>query len=114
MSPDDGWLLDMLTHARRARERVEGMTHEQFLADADKQLAVTYLVMIIGEAASQVSAETRALLPGIPWGQIVATRNRIVHRYFNVDLGILWNIVRDDVPDLVAELESRVRADEPA
>ena len=108
MSTDDSWLLDMLTYARLARERIADVTREEFLADVDKHLAVTHLVMIIGEAAAQVSNERRAALPAVPWGQIVGTRNRIVHHYFKVDFEILWNIVENDLPTLIAQLEPEV------
>src|SRR5258708_1572829 len=52
MSRDESWLLDMLAHAKKARERVSGVAREEFISDVDKQLAVTYLIMIVGEAAA--------------------------------------------------------------
>lgn len=48
MNPDDSWLLDMMVHARRP-QRVDGVTLDQFLADRDKRLAVTHIIMIVGE-----------------------------------------------------------------
>ena len=62
------------------------------------------LAQIVGEAASRVSEETRIRHPQIPWTQIVALRNRLIHGYDTVDLEILWQIVRNDMPPLVAEL----------
>lgn len=111
MDPDESWLLDMLFHAREARERVEGVTRDHFLSDRDKQLAVTHLIMIVGEAAAQVSTERRTSLPDVPWSKIVGTRNRIVHHYFKVDLEIIWDIVESDLQNLIIALRDEVPPD---
>ena len=57
---------------------------------------------------SRVSADERAKCPGIPSTQIVALRNRLIHGYDNVDFDILWQIVKQDLPALMAELEKRL------
>jgi uncharacterized protein with HEPN domain len=62
-------------------------------------------VEIIGEAASRVSAETRAQYPGIPWKAIIGTRNKVIHDYVSVDHDILWDTVQVDLPGLIAQLE---------
>jgi uncharacterized protein with HEPN domain len=75
--------------------------------DTDRQfnLAMTRLMEIIGEAASRVTHETRHEHPEVPWQQIVAFRNRIIHGYDRVDFDILWQIVHNDLPPLVSMLE---------
>jgi uncharacterized protein with HEPN domain len=60
---------------------------------------------IIGEAASNVSRETRSLSTGIPWQDITGMRNRLIHAYFDVDLDTVWSTVTKDLPVLKAELE---------
>jgi uncharacterized protein with HEPN domain len=46
--------------------------------------------------------------PSIPsevsWRQIIATRNRVVHGYFEVDLDILWDVAIIDVPQLASQV----------
>jgi uncharacterized protein with HEPN domain len=39
----------------------------------------------------------------VPWHQIIATRNRVVHGYFEVDLDILWDVAMIDVPQLASQ-----------
>lgn len=75
--------------------------------DADEMLvlALTRPLEIIGEAARHVSEPTRALAPDTAWRQITATRNRIIHGYFDVDLDTVWDILTLDLPELEAELE---------
>lgn len=58
----------------------------------------------MGEAASRLSQSTRAGLPNVPWGRIVAMRHRLVHAYFDIDHDILWSTATEDVPALMAVL----------
>jgi uncharacterized protein with HEPN domain len=76
----------------------------------DKMLlfAVVRAIEIVGEAASRISAETRLATPSIPWAEIVAMRNRLIHAYFDVDLDILWKTVTMEIPDLAALLSDFV------
>ncbi len=53
-----------------------------------------------------MSEDGRKDLPGIPWSSIVGMRNRLIHAYFDVDLDRVWDSVVDDLPPLLAEIES--------
>jgi Uncharacterized conserved protein len=68
-------------------------------------LSIVKLVEIIGEAASRVTAETREKYQEIPWADIIAMRNRLIHVYFDIDLDRVWDTVTDDLPGLMALLE---------
>jgi uncharacterized protein with HEPN domain len=69
------------------------------------QESVAYNLMIVGEAASKLSEETRAQYPAIPWNEIKGMRNQIVHGYAETERDTLWETVTIDVPDLIAALE---------
>lgn len=105
MRHDDSYLLDMLLAARKAAKFAEGISHERFIQSDLHQNAIFKVLEIIGEAASRISEATREAHSGIPWPNVVGLRNRIVHAYFEIDLDVIWNIVTDDVPALIAELE---------
>ena len=74
--------------------------------DSDRMLsfALVRAIEIVGEAASKVSAETRAELPDLPWASMVGMRNRLVHAYFDVNHDILWDTVAQAVPPLAERL----------
>ena len=108
MRRDDAWLLDMLLAARNAVRFAVPLTFSEFKEDLLHQLAILKSVEIIGEAASRVSEETKANHPDIPWTQIIGMRNRLVHTYFAIQLDIVWKVVQDDLPPLIAQLEPLV------
>ena len=71
-------------------------------------LAVVRLLEIAGEAARSVSQKTRSRISTIPWRDISGTRDRLIHGYVDVNLDIVWSIVTQDLPPLIAELEKLV------
>ena len=71
-------------------------------------LSLVKAIEVIGEAAAQVGDATRKENPSIPWAQIIAMRNRLVHVYFDINLDILWQTVQQDLPPLIVQLEALV------
>jgi uncharacterized protein with HEPN domain len=106
MQRDESWLSDMLEAALEVAQHVSDQDENQFRNDLRTQRAVERLIAIVGEAAAQVSEETRLELPVIPWRQIVGMRNMLVHRYFNIEISHVWEVVSIDLPQLVNELKS--------
>lgn len=107
MTPsDEVRLRHMLDAARKAVKYTKGVSREDFASDEIKVLAMTRLIEIIGAAAKSISEETKMQSPEIPWKEIAGTRDRLIHGYFNVDLDILWQILTDDLPTLIGNLES--------
>ena len=105
MRHDDNYLLDMLVAARKTVQFSKGLTYDSFLQSDLHQNAILKVLEIIGEAASRISNETKAAHPDVPWHNISGLRNRIVHAYFEIDLSVVWMIINDDVPVLIATLE---------
>jgi uncharacterized protein with HEPN domain len=95
----------MLDAAREAVEFVRGRTRVDLNGDRQLVLALVKDIEILGEAAYQVTPDTRDQTPGIPWDDMIGMRHRLVHAYFDIDLDILWKTAQDDLPRLIAELE---------
>ncbi len=75
-------------------------------------LALARAIEIIGEAASKVSPETRAATPFVPWVQVIAMRNRLIHAYFHIDNDIIWKTITEEVPELLLALLTIVPKDQ--
>ncbi len=98
-------LQHMLEYAQKALRFSKGKTRADLEHDDQLTLALTRAVEIIGEAASKTSRYLQEQTPTIPWADIIGTRNRLVHAYMSVDLDVLWAIVAEDLPPLVADLQ---------
>ena len=80
--------------------------------DRNRMLAMALLkeIEVIGEAANRLTDEFCAAYPDIPWKDIIATRNRLVHGYFDIDLDIVWNTVKQDLPALRLKLMKIIKS----
>jgi uncharacterized protein with HEPN domain len=106
---DDSVLLrDMLDYARRASGAVARKSRRDLEDDDVLAAALERFVEVIGEAAARLSPETRESSPQVPWKEIIALRNRLIHGYFAVDRDILWTIIEDDIPKLIDLLEEMI------
>lgn len=104
MRRDDARLLDMLVAARKLQQFTSNMGRTDFEASPLVQSAVIREIQVIGEAARLVSEPTRVAHPHIPWAMIVGMRHRSVHEYFDIDLGVLWDTIQNDIPTLIEQL----------
>ncbi|TWH60263.1 uncharacterized protein with HEPN domain [Desulfitobacterium sp. LBE] len=83
---------------------VDNMDYKQFVGDRKTIAACAFCIGQIGELAKDISAETQELNPEIAWKSIRGMRNKIVHDYENVDLGVLWGTIRESLPELVRQI----------
>jgi len=104
--PDAIRLRHMLDAAREALEFVRGKTENSIGEDRMLVLSLVKEIEIIGEAAGKVSDPTRRQLSQIPWQDVVDMRNRLIHAYFDIDVGVVWDTVSKDLRPLVAAIES--------
>lgn len=65
-------------------------------------LAIPRLLEVIGEAANSVSKEFQRDHPELPWQQMIATRNRLIHGYRDIDPDIVASIARKNLPTVIA------------
>lgn len=103
---DERRLQDMLRYAREAVAFTRGRTRADLDSDTMLALALERAIEIVGEAAKNVSEETRSTHPGIPWQEITRTRDLFAHAYFKIDPEILWAIATKNLPELIEELEA--------
>ena len=68
--------------------------------------AVVRNIEIIGEAAKNVPEEMKQLHKEIPWEKIAGMRNKMIHEYFGVDIEILWQTIKEDLPKLKQQVEA--------
>jgi uncharacterized protein with HEPN domain len=98
-------LRHMLDAVMDAISFVEGVQRDALDENRMLSLSLVKCVEILGEAASRVSENVRVRHPKVPWRVIVGMRNHLIHAYYDVNLDILWQTVREDLPPLIPALE---------
>ncbi len=102
-------LLDIRAAIDDIERHVGGRSKQAFITDDTSIDAVAYRLVIIGEAVAHLPADLLAKETTIPWSEIRALRNRLVHAYFGIDLDIMWSIVNNDLVPLRAAVERLLR-----
>ena len=92
---------DILESGSAIQSYVQGVSCEAFIQDRMRYSAVIREFEIIGEAVGKLPGKLKEKYPEIPWQDIKDFRNLLAHEYFGVDLEIVWNTIREDLPALL-------------
>jgi uncharacterized protein with HEPN domain len=98
------YIDDMIEFARKALSYTAGMDQAGFVAHQVVYDATLRNLELLGEAATHVPDDIRTNHPEVPWRQVIATRNRLIHGYLGIDDDTVWSIVRTDLPRLSTQL----------
>ena len=101
-------LKHMRDAALEAMEMAEGRERADLDRDKILERALRYQVIVVGQAASSLSVETRARASDVPWKGIIGMRHVVVHGYDLVDLDQVWEAVTVDIPALLVKLEALI------
>lgn len=110
--PNRDWkllILDILESINKIERYTEGMDYELFEMAEQTKDAVVRNLEIIGEASSKIPKDIQQKYNHIPWGKIIAMRNRMIHGYFTIDYRIVWKIIKEDLPELKEQLEQTLK-----
>lgn len=99
-SDDLSYIKDIIDAIDRINFYTEGVTKNTFFEHLMMQDAVMHQVEIIGEASNQISDTFRDEHPDLPWMEMRAIRNKIVHDYRGIELEIIWDTVQNNLPPL--------------
>jgi uncharacterized protein with HEPN domain len=102
---DKEFVADVRSAIDRILAYTAGMAYETFVADIKTQDAVIRNLEIMGEATKNISDVFRAAYPLIPWKSMAATRDRLIHQYFGVNLDIVWQIIMTELPEVAIQLQ---------
>ncbi len=99
------FLGDVLDAIRRIDGYLHSVSKEAFLENQMMQDAVMHQIEIIGEASNSVSDEFQDEHPKLPWMQMRAMRNKIVHDYREINLDVIWDTAMNDLPAVKLQVQ---------
>lgn len=109
MNDDLVYARHILDAIAKIESFVKNMTFKKFAHSQIAQSATIYQIAMIGEAARHFSAEFQSAHSQIPWAQIVGMRNKLIHDYLGVDLGEVWRVTQEDLPQLKKQIKQILR-----
>lgn len=103
------YIEDILDAMEKARVLVEDVDYKSFEEDFRINFAVVRALEIIGEATKRLPIDVRERYPDIPWRGMAGMRDRIAHGYDRVDLQIVWDVVKVDIPRIKPQIKQILR-----
>ena len=99
------YVEDILDAMDKASLLLQNVEYDQFVDDFRINFVVVRALEIIGEATKRLPQAIRDQYPHIPWRDMAGMRDRIIHGYDNVDLAIVWETVKKEIPAIKPALE---------
>ncbi len=103
------FLKDIISAIDSIQLFVGGITLNDLTNDDKTSSAVIRKFEIIGEATKHIPAELKEKHPDIPWKTMAGMRDRLIHAYFGIDYKLVWNIIRDELPQLKNKLQAIIK-----
>ncbi|MDD1727464.1 MAG: DUF86 domain-containing protein [Methanospirillum sp.] len=99
------FLQDMLTAAEKITTYAQGLTSSDISIHEERNEAILYNLLILGEAAKGVPDNIRDRYPEVPWRFITGMRDKIIHQYWGINQIQIYKTVTEEVPPLISILK---------
>jgi len=103
--PERHVIHDIKEAIKRIMSYTVNMEYADFLQDYKTQDAVVRNIEILGEAVKLLSDKKKRSYPHVPWKDIAGTRDKLIHDYFGVNIDIVWDIAKNEIPFLSKQLD---------
>ncbi len=100
MKDDFVYIEHIQSSLKRIISYTTGLNRELFLENLMVQDAIVRQLEIIGEATKKISLDFRNQHQSIPWIDMAAMRDKLIHDYIDVDFNMVWNTASEDIPKL--------------
>ena len=92
-------LEEIIVFCSKIDKYTKDMKKEEFQKNELVIDAVLRNLELIGEASKRLSEEFKIKNLQIPWKKIIGLRKIVIHAYSNVDLDIIWDIIKKNIPE---------------
>lgn len=105
-------IKDIQEAIRRINSYIAVMSQDDFFEDTKTQDAVVRNLEIAGEAVKNLSEDLREKYPKIQWKEFAGLRDKLIHHYFGVNYDIVWHVVKNELPDIIYQLNEIINKEE--
>ncbi len=99
------YIKKIITDLKFVLKHTESLSQEDLKKNEILIDSVMFRLIQISENSDKLTDDFKSQYAFVPWRAIKGMRNRIVHEYGNVDLTVVYNTVKNDIPELLGELE---------
>ena len=96
---DDSRVKHMLDALEQIAELRKGLSREQLRWHEGITERILFNLMILGEAANNITREFAAMNPDVDWKGIAGIRHKVVHDYADIDFDTIWDILQNDITE---------------
>ena len=100
------YINDLIESCEDILTFTENMSYADFSSDKKTVLAVIRCLEVIGEATKKIPPSLRLKHPTIPWRQMAGMRDKLIHEYFGVDIHMVWEVVKNHIPQIFPLIKS--------
>lgn len=109
MKDDRVLLTHIFNEIQFLRKITKGRNYDDLLSDQYYSHAVIRAIEVIGEASKNLSPRLKDEHPRIAWREIAGMRDKVIHRYFEINWQIVWSVITDDLPALETEFSALLK-----
>lgn len=107
------YLSDIVEASKNVALHIGLRSRDDFIANPTVRAAVLHELAVIGEAASRIPLTLRDRYPFVPWADVIAFRNIVVHEYFGLSWPLVWDTATREVPELERQVSEIARTEFP-
>ncbi|HLD15231.1 MAG TPA: DUF86 domain-containing protein [Candidatus Nanoarchaeia archaeon] len=98
------FIYHILDSINAIEEFSRGLSKEELISNRLRQSAIIREIEVIGEAVKNISKNLKKKHEKVEWKRTAAARDKMIHHYFGIDLDIIWNIIKLDLPLLKKQM----------
>jgi len=99
------YLQDIFESLEKAEEFIQGLEFEEFKKDEKTIFATIRALEVIGEATKRIPNSLKNRYPDVPWQEMAGIRDKLIHDYFGVNIEVVWNTMKQDLPSLRLQIK---------
>lgn len=103
------YLNDIYDSVNKGIAFINEMTYEDFSKDEKTQFALIRVIEIIGEASKKIPSDIKDQSQEIPWREISGMRDLLIHDYFGVNIQVVWETAKNDLPELKEKIQKLIQ-----